>query len=322
MKFKCCENLLHTLNFQDENLMACGFKLFEGYNGETFSMEDYKTAREKVLTILKNGEVPQICETCGALVEREWDESLSLSCIELAHRPKCSICNCIYCVAVGEYGQKKKEYYNKTFKPYDVIPTLISLRDGNVLLPNCEIDINGGEVAEYPRQELQKYIYFALKSNSPMGILSSGVKYSKEIEDALIYADTKLMISVDSGQESTYKKIKRVNAFHNVWKNLKKYIKATQKNPKSKVTIKYIIVPGINDNLIEAKAFIKKCEEVKCKHIAFSIEMNYKKRHYYEKATGSLRETILYFNNCKNIYKDIDFKFTPETYDWFHRQLT
>lgn len=322
MKFKCCNNILHTLNFQHVGLMACGFTYWGDYYGEIFSLQDYKEKRDEIVNLLKKGEIPEICKTCGILSETEWDESIGFSCVEITNRPKCSICNCIYCIATG--ADDKVKQYRNSYKPYDIKPVLINLRENNALLPNCKFAINGGEVAEYPKKELKWLIYLAIKQNSPISILSSGIKYSKEIEHALKFLDTQIQISVDAGKPKTYEKIKRVKGcFNKVWNNLKNYIKASEHDKRFpyKVIIKFIIIPGINDNVEEIKAFISKCLSINCKCIVFSIEINYKKNHYDTTVSGHLLDSIRYIVDYKRNNPDIEFRFAPEAEEWFNNQI-
>lgn len=319
MKFKCCENLLHTLNFQYVGLLACGFTFWGDYYGEIFSIEDYKKARDKYVAKFKSGDIPKLCTTCGILTEREWDESIGLSGCEITNRPRCSVCDCIYCIATDADAEKKK-YFNN-YEPYDIKPALLNLRNNNVFLPNCRFDINGGEIAEYPEEELQWFVYIAMKQKSPLSFLSSGIVFSQTLHDALRLLDTDLMISVDAGTEKTYEKIKRVkNKFNNVWSNLDKYIKSANNNPNSKVSIKYIIIPGINDNVNEAQAFVKKCLEVNCKNIVVSMELHFKRNNYHEKVSGHLRETMEYFSNL--VIENVKINYAPEAIEYFNYQLS
>ena len=61
-----------------------------------------------------------------------------------------------------------------------------------------------------------------------------------------------------------YEKIKRVKAFDRVWENMAKYAAAGVQDKhvnKGYVILKYIIIPGVNDNLSELKKFAQKAKE-------------------------------------------------------------
>lgn len=304
--------------------MACGYNYFLDYNGEIFDVEKYKIARDKITDILKSGEIPDGCKTCGILSEKEWDESIGIDTLEISHRYKCSVCDCIYCIAT-EGSSEKKEYYNK-LEPYDIKPAIINLRNNNVFLPESLFSINGGECAEYPTEELEWLVYLALKQKAKLFFLSSGLLFSKTIENALSRTDSSLKVSVDAGTKDIYSKIKRVpkGKFDLVWKNLRRYIKASEERNKkggeSRVIIKYIIIPGINDTIEQAQAFLDRCNAVNCKFIDISLEIFWKRSHYKNEATAGVRKVTNYFNQYKK--EGLIISFAPEAQEYLQRQLS
>lgn len=323
MKFKCCSTLLHSMNFQPNSLMACGYYYFLNYKGGLFDIEDYRVARDKITDMLKRGEIPKGCQTCGILAEREWDESIGIDMLEISHRYTCSVCDCIYCIAT-DADPKKKAFYNK-LKPYDIRPVIINLRNNNIFFPNSTFCVNGGECAEYPKDELNWLVYLAFKQKAKLSFLSSGILYSKTIEDALALTDSAIKVSVDAGTKDIYAKVKRVPAktFDTVWKNLEKYIKAAQKRVEnggdSKVFIKYIIIPGINDNIEQAQAFLDRCNAINCKYIDVSLEIHWKKRHYNNSGTEGIIAVANFFNQYKR--DGLFIYFVPEAQEFLHKQL-
>lgn len=323
MKFKCCSTLLHSMNFQPRSLMACGYNYFLDYNGEIFEIEDYRIARDKITEQLKKGEIPEGCQTCGILAEREWDESIGIDMLEITHRYTCKVCDCIYCIAT-DADPEKKAYYN-SLKPYDIRPVIINLRNNNIFLPKCTFAVNGGECAEYPKDELKWLVYLAYKQQAKLSFLSSGIIFSEIIEEALALTDTSIKVSVDAGTKEIYAKIKRVppKTFDKVWENLEKYIIASEKRNKnggdSKVFIKYIIIPGINDNIEQAQAFIDKCISINCKFIDVSLEIHWKRSYYNKDGTEGIKAVANFFNQYK---KDGVFVyFVPEAQEYLQKLL-
>ena len=106
-------------------------------------------------------------------------------------------------------------------------------------------------------------------------IHSDGIKYSPGIERGLRLGKITLITSVDSSSAPVYEKIKQVPCYDKVWKNLKKY--ADAKN--GLIRTKYVLIPGINDNLTEIKNWLQKTYEVGIKNIAFDIEDNWFKEN-------------------------------------------
>ena len=111
----------------------------------------------------------------------------------------------------------------------------------------------------------------------------------------------KLKVSVDAGTKKVYEQIKRVKGYDAVWKNLKKYIEASRKNPNAEVTIKYIIIPGINDNIKEAKEFIKRCNKLKCEKVEINVEFFWMNENYDKAISDNLKEVLMFFQEQPNL---------------------
>lgn len=276
MKYKCCKVAINTLIFNHNCLSLCFFRLGtdyvirNNYNGETDFIEDYKNARNNFILDCKRGnELPNICYACPFFISYEWEDTIGLDCIVVANRTKCS-CNCIYChVTKGNENERKKLNHKKV---WNIKPVLKELEKNNLLKEKGKLFIAGGECSEYPASELRWLIKYALKNNFSLKFVSSGMFYSKEIEKTLQKNEAILVISVDSGSKKMYEKIKRVPYYDIVWNNIKKYIKAAENNNQATVSVKYIILNGINDSLEEFKIFLQKCYEAKCTHIEVTME--------------------------------------------------
>lgn len=157
------------------------------------------------------------------------------------------------------------------------MPVLTALKKFD-LLDNPTLDIVGGECTEYKDGQLKEIIDFALENDCWMQFFSSGILYSEDIARALNYSKANLCVSVDSGNKDTYEKIKRVHAYERVWENLKNYSLSCVKNPntdKGYLILKYIIIPGINDNISELNKFFEKANSIGCTWIRIVIEYNW-----------------------------------------------
>lgn len=106
-------------------------------------------------------------------------------------------------------------------------------------------------------------------------ILSSGIKFSDTIYKVLKKGNAELIISVDSGTPELYKKIKQVNEFNNVIKNVKKYMKANPKN-KNSVYIKYILVDGLNENIEDLNRFVDVARKIGINKLYLNVDFNSK----------------------------------------------
>lgn len=299
MKFKCCDYLLNEIVFAQSSVIPCCCSPVHNYqthflsdfNGKEFSIEEYLSKRDHYINEFKSGKIPTSCTGCYKIQEKEWDESYLINRIIITNRTKCS-CNCIYCSLVTTSNQSKQEL--NTRQTYDIVPVLYDLYSKNIIQEGCIITIAGGECTEYPKGELEYILYMASFLNCKLEILSSGMFYSNSIKRVLNASSCVLKISVDSGQKNTFEQIKRVKAYRQTWKNIKQYIQDSSKNNNSLVLIKYIIIPGINDNLTEVKFFIDKCKRVGCKNIELAVEYLWFYKNKNNKPSDSIKETVLY----------------------------
>lgn len=304
MSFKCCDYLLNEIVFSPNSLAACccnqsneHFSTFiNNLNGDNFDIDLYLEQRSQYISMLKSGVVPQFCKGCYRLQEKEWDEALDIKRIIISNRTKCS-CNCIYCALI-KFGKQNKQEANRT-KTYDIIPFLKDLHQKNLINPDTLITVAGGECSEYPAGELEFIVYMALICDCRLELLSSGLFYSKGIEQALKSPKTMLRISADSGIKSTFEKIKRVKMYDEFWRNIKKYIDtAILKNI---VRVKYIIIPEVNDTLEEVQAFVKKCEQVNCTCIELAVEYEWFHNNKDKVVPENIKEIYQYLKSLNLI---------------------
>ena len=85
-----------------------------------------------------------------------------------------------------------------------------------------------------------------------------------------------MILSLDSGCMETYKKIKQVDKFDKIIKNLQQYIK---KSPSAvnQIRMKYIFLEGINDNKEEIEKFLNLVRNLGIRNVEISI--NYQKKY-------------------------------------------
>ncbi len=322
MRYKCCDYLLHQIVFDQTDIKPCcatsmnkeSAKFIDNFNGGDFDIDEYIKQRNQYIEMFKQGNIPNCCKDCPMIREDDWDEkNLYFDRIIMANIAKCS-CNCIYCVYTYN-NPELKQYYN-TKKSYDIKPILKKLRDSNLLNNNILLIIGGGECSEFPKGELEWLIYFTSFNNGRIQILSSGIKYSKAIEQILRYGKAELSISPDSGTKKTFEKIKRVKAFEQVWENLTRYINAANTNKNAMAEIKYIIIPNINDNISEVKSFLNKCKKINCKNLHIDVEHHWYAENKNKPVPEKIKTIIKYINQNK---QDMYVSYSVETNNWLNQ---
>ncbi len=298
----CCDFLLNQICFFPDEICPCCSTTIENTplrpktdrkNSLSFNLNMFFDLRERYIKEFKEN-APFCYKNC-TLYEPFYGtikstNNIPFNYITISNRTYCN-CDCIYC---EQTHNSSREEINK-FKPYDIIPILEELKEQKLIAKNCKFVISGGEVAEYPKKELQYIFNLSREINGSLLLLSSGIRYSEEIGDILRTHNAFMTISVDSGTEKTYKRIKRVDAYEQTWNNIKQYIIDAKNNPNANVELKYIVIPGVNDSIDEAKKFIEKCIEINCKYIKTEIEHFYMKENYNNKMPESCKEVFKYF---------------------------
>ena len=294
-KYLDCDCMKHSIHFFYDEIRACcinipGPVFYENYQGGNvdwdFVYRKRKALVKQINSPFSEKEYPSCCEGCCEKDSKFSSKKVPKfeNKIDTMYFHNHMSCNakCTYCT----YG-----YIERGYK-YRVLPLVKSLIDKEILSRNAHIYMSGGEITISTEFEgllsvLLHYIY------SKVEILTSGIKYCKSIEEAFIHDKCKLVISLDSANSETYKKIKQVDCFDKVVQNIKDYIKASE-NAKSNITMKYIIVDGVNDNNEEITNFIKLVSELGIKEIR--LDFDYEKYKY----TRNIKVPDYYFDLYKN----------------------
>lgn len=280
MKYICdCINSL----FFDYNSVKCGCSNTFGnlfiapFTGDNFDINKVNSERAKIIRCFREGIVPEKCRECYMLREDtngeiDKDFPKELDHIYIGHWYHCN-CGCVYCsnrmitnLKITK-NSKKSDYY-------DLLPTVKYLCKEGYIGKNTRVTTLGGDPAvlsEYDKimSELLKY------TDGHVIILSSGIKFSDTIYKVLKKGNAELIISVDSGTPELFKKIKQVNEFNNVIKNVKKYMKANPNNRNS-VYIKYILVDGLNDNIDDLNRFVDVARKIGINKLYLNVDFNFK----------------------------------------------
>lgn len=168
-----------------------------------------------------------------------------------------SLCNlkCFYCIGVN-----KEAPFNVPSR-MEVIAELE--REGLINPEKTKIDLSSGEISIHSKRQeiltgLRKY---------RLCILSNCVVYDESIAEAKIFEGGYIDCSVDAGTKETYAKIKGVDCFDKVCANLRKYAE------KGSILLKYIFLPGINDNDPDFDGFVRLAVEIKPMRVRLSRDM-------------------------------------------------
>ena len=272
--YKSCNLILHGLCFYPNELVSCCYSpneqvngglapiLFDNYKGEIINKKELFSRMRQYSDIFKNGNCPKECKNCFQIKEATWDESEYIDFITITHYSCCNA-DCIYC-------SNNLEVEERTNDKYDVMPFLMYLKDEGMLKDDLELHLGGGEITIYKECEpiLEE---FGIKGNAKIHAATNAIKYSENLFKAIRKGNTNIIISLDCGSKEMFKRIKRIDAFDSVIENIYKYSEAKA----HKVTLKYILIPGVNDSLEEFKKLIEIVKKAKVSTVRLDIEGRY-----------------------------------------------
>lgn len=317
MKFRCCNHILHSINFMLKYIQTCN----ELHGGEIFySADDEKNPpdceeimrrRNQLIENCKNGIYPERCKTCPQFIEQEWEDNQQITKLSIFHWLHCN-CECEYCFQAkhrkGSTDEVQKSMY------FDAYPVLKEMHDKGYLAPadKFQFEIGGGEVAileEFPKLMdlmLEHGFYYAY-------VMSSGIAYSETITKMLQNPKTRFSVTISAGSREVFKRIKKRDKFEQVKENLKKYIEKAV--DKTKVCVRYIIDEGYNDTEKDIKDWIDTCEEIGAQFLEISLDFC----RGFEKLQGQpynphLKELVDYYlkeceqrnENSRKFYYSVD----------------
>jgi GT2 family glycosyltransferase/Flp pilus assembly protein TadD len=149
---------------------------------------------------------------------------------------------------------------------YSAIPFIRDFIDNGLINPDCLFDYGGGEPTI--NRYFKETFTFLSDKNYRQRVNTNSIQYSEYLAEALRNGLCSIRTSVDAGTRETYKRVKGVDKFDQVWDSLKKYRLAG-----TNVIVKYIIF-NYNSNKADVNGFIDRCVENGIQTINIDTEYN------------------------------------------------
>ena len=235
--------------------------ILKNYQGEVidweklFQIKQERIEHQKIVTIYE-------CKDCYRLCEYQFKNIKKISEFHFTH---CRVCNskCIYCSGI----------YNMGTRNYNAYPVIKDLIEKGYYKSGGEATMQGGEPTLM--KNFEELVDLFVENGTFIRIHTNAIKFSEKVCLALKQDKGTVVSSLDCGCYETYKKIKRVDFYQAAVENIKKYVDASCDN----VIVKYIIIPGVNDNIVEIDKFFDLMRELKVKNIAVDIEVQYARKY-------------------------------------------
>lgn len=261
-----CPLLFRDLNLEPAALQPCcdvyGCEVPSfPFSGGKVDMRAYAAHIENSYRRLQHKEDP-LCRGCqklislpdGALQELELQfKTVSIN----SHRYLCN-CKCVYCEL---WKQREKGL------GYPVLPVLESLAGQQALAPDCFISWGGGEPSIL--KDFEEASHWVREKGYLQNIHTNALRFSPAIVSLLREGRGKINISLDSGSPEVYQKVKGVDGFAAVLKNLERYAAAAEDT--QNIDLKYIIFED-NNSIPEITRFFELCTALGIKKVAFSLD--------------------------------------------------
>jgi len=216
-------------------------------------VNDFIDLRDKTMNELEEG-ITNLCSDCRMVKDVFVPLSYKISSITDGRFFSCNF-NCVYCCSIRDTEDNNID-----------LPTLIkTLEDKNLIDDNANVYYSNGEITVYKgRNE----IYRCLERFTQNKIFTNALLYSPEISK-LMQTNTDIMVSMDAGTPETFYKIKGVDAWERVCKTLRRY---KDEASGSAIELKYIFLPGLNDNKTDIEGFFDLVSEIKPGRIFISSD--------------------------------------------------
>lgn len=275
MNKKGCELIQHGISFERNDVYDCCIShgsdnrgmplLIKDYHGEAIDWDKiFEIKRERIKR--QQQETIWECNGCYALTDYDFTDGDYISFIAFNQMKLCNS-KCIYC----------GDDFRNVIKYYDVLPIIKDLIDKGKFRNTGEITFQGGEPTLIKNFDELLNLFIDLKTK--IRIHSSGIKFSPAVRKGIKEGFVTIVISLDSGTNKVYEKIKKVKMFDKVIENIKKYAEVLDENNKNNLRLKYVITPGYNDTIKDIDDWLKIIKKLKIKSIAMDIEVQYANKH-------------------------------------------
>lgn len=243
------------------------------------------------------------CVKCNMYYLNNWNKPHQdiISNINLGVYPAPCQSKCIYCdVHNSELSRFEMRIHGKAIQ--DILDTIKYMQTKGLISLNDSYRVVTGEITIHP---LKNKIIETVKNNSAQFGTNAFI-FDKEI---VMNPQFGLYFSIDAGTPKTWKKVKGIDNFGDVLNNLIKY-SAVCKNAE-KIVLKYVLLPGINDNILDYEGVIKIMEFFKIDILIISGDYNVqnikmKEREKLIFAAGCLH-ALLQKNNMKAIISALTY---------------
>ena len=210
-------------------------------------IDEFISLRDRLIKDSNGEEMNNTCKSCGNLREGWYSVNPKINEVNYFIGGVCNF-KCIYCKTNTSNGKFQKERFIGLDK------YISELQDRDMISDYFSIDFaTNGEPTIHPRR---KELYGSLNAHI-VNVITNAYILDSDLLVLMNNKSIRLLVSIDAGTRKTYAKIKGVDCFEKVCKNLKQYADTNY----GVILLKYIFIPGVNDKEEDIDGFTQLCVE-------------------------------------------------------------
>ena len=235
------------------------------------------------------------CTRCAHYVYDEYDEACSqLATVTIGVYPAPCQCKCFYCVAKQNIGMPSDDVIEIFDKLFDSLEHMVKI--GRISF-DAMWSFTSGEFSIHPLKDRFLDITKGLLVVHYTNCFHYCEKLAKRLaENPRAFIN----LSIDAGTPETWYKVKGVNNFGAVVKNLEQYASYAREG---QIGFKYIILPGVNDNFADFSGVVELMKALGTGNLLLSREHDTKHKSVDDDSNkelidaASIFAALLYKNN-------------------------
>lgn len=264
----CCENVDH--------LPGIPFGESAQKSIENFLRERAELVAESVRLSLLGGSDDERkftvgCANCANFLERDYGSFDGLiHYINLSMYPAPCQCKCVYCdIHDSEISAFNKQRHAESYEK--LFDTLDYAQKSRSIAPNAVWQVSSGEISIHPYKDR---ILDLVKGQTTAFYTNCFLFDEKIAANLKTNPHSVINLSIDSGTPKTWHRVKGVDNFDVVTTNLVKYFNSSTRP--GQITLKYIVLPGINDNLEDYTSVIEIMKILQVNHLTIARDTRIK----------------------------------------------
>lgn len=282
----CCQR------FFVENQRKGDAEMFRLKNNDDIDVDKILQSKRDLYEAINRGKGTQ-CSGCPYLSYEDWPplDVLEIKHLSIESQTHCNA-RCSYC---------DKTYYGGLDPNYNLEEIYYKFSSANVFSDDISIVWGGGE--PLLMKDFEKMFRLFTNNLRPKHnrVFSNSILYSPLLASYLKEKKAYLTTSIDAGTRETFRKVRGVKSFDEVFRNLSKYVREAGRN----VTIKYILTDN-NCDVSEFNSFIKELNRQGLNNCDFEISTDYKMEEITSKQLSSVYRfcTELVKNGASSVHFD------------------